>query len=206
MSSLQEGKAMSALVTVQRSEIIPEDLRDNIESRIKKGLLGPLSPDRESGPFMLYCCGDDFESISLKTNLPIDVLYVTAAHYGWLQKSASLKDKNGDFSPANIQKDIGNSLLIATSLAMKEQLEDVLSGRKKPSSCSLIPKNIGSLNKLMEMVSAMHNPESPIGNNATVVHAQNVQINQKVEEKKVSPEKAKENETKYNFVKGKEGS
>lgn len=195
---------MSALVTVQRSEIIPDELRYNIESRIKKGLLGPLSPDKESGPFMLYCCGDDFESISLKTNLPIDVLYVTAAHYNWLQKSASLKDKNGEFSPSNIQKDIANSLLIATSLAMKEQLEDVLSGRKKPSSCPLIPKNIGSLNKLMEMVSAIHNPESPLGNNATVVHAQNVQINQNIEEKKVSPEKAKENEAKYKFVKGKE--
>ena len=189
---------MSLIVTTERSDIIPVEKKQEIIARIRKGLLGPLSPEREAGAFMLYCCGDDFESISLKTNFPLDIIYVTAAHYGWDIKAKALRSESGDFNPVNIQKNLANSLLIATYMSVQEELKDVLAGKKSASDCKLIPNNIKSLQTLMDMVSNVHNP-GVAGNQGTVVHAQNVQINQVAEPK---PEKKEENEIKYAVLKG----
>jgi len=202
----------SLIVAVQKSDLIPEDIRPILESRVKKGLLGPLSPEREAGPFMLYCVGDDMEAIALKTNFPRDVLYVTAIHYDWKEKSSLLRSDSKDFNPANIQKDLAHTLLVATYLATKEQLQDVLAGRKKASQCSLIPKNVQALDKLMNMVSALSAPETSVAPGGTVVHAQNVQINQSGSEgdgkletltDEEMEEKKKEREIKYKALRDK---
>lgn len=173
----------SLVAAVQSSELVPVEEKEKIESRVRKGLLGPLSPEREAGPFMLYCCGDDLETIALKTNFPKDILYVTAIHYDWDNKAASLRSDSKDFNPINIQKDLAHSLLVATYMAAKEQLQDVLAGRKSPSQCPLLPKNMHSLEKLMNMITEMNKPPEGAGSHqypgsGTVVHAQNVQINQ----------------------------
>ena len=191
---------MSLIVSVNRSEIIPAELKDSIESRIRKGLLGPLAVEREAGAFMLYCIGNDFADISLKTNFPVDVLYVTAAHYDWIGKSAALRNKLGDFNPLHIQKDLTNSLMITTYLAIQEQLAEVLSGRKKASECPLIPKNIKDLERFMAMISNVYTPETT--GNGTTVHAQNVQIINNPEIKQVSPEKEAERAVKYKVLRG----
>ena len=205
---------MEALTASPQSvDLIPVEEREAIESRKRKGLIGPLSPERETGPFMLYCCGDDLDAIALKTNFPKEILYVTAVHYDWTKKSEGLRDGTQAFNPLNIQKDLAHSLLVATSLAVKEQLKDVLSGRKSASQCPLIPKNMQSLEKLMTLITALNTaPEASAGKGGTVVHAQNVQINQSGQSQEksgiveVSEEemeaKRQEREAKYKALKG----
>lgn len=171
----------SLVALVGDSSLVPIEEKEKIESKLRKGLIGPLSPERESGPFMLYCCGDDLDAISLKTNFPKEILYVTAVHYDWPAKSQSLRGDSKDFNPLNIQRDLAHSLLVATYMAAKEQLADVLAGRKKPSQCPLLPSNMHSLEKLMNMITEMNVPangDNSIPQGGTVVHAQNVQINQ----------------------------
>ena len=202
----------SLIAAVTTSEIIPEDARKQIESRVRKGLLGPLTVERESGPFMLYCCGDTFEDIAIKTNFPIDVLYVTAIHHNWEERSKSLKIKGKAFDPANLQKDLSHSILVATYMAAQEQLQDVLAGRKKASQCPLIPKNIHALERLMGMITALNSAEGSVPPGGTVVHAQNVQINQNSKEvptvqnaefvDEETEERKKERAEKYKLLRG----
>ena len=174
---------------------LDEEKKEQLLRQASVGALSFLSPDREAGPFMLFCCGESLEEISVKTNVPMPILLVTAMQYNWADKSAILRQ-----DPADIQKSLTNSMLVATWMAAKEQLAGVLSGKIKASDCSLIPKNPAGVEKLMQMVNAVNGiqaapttPSAPIS-----VTANNVQINQTpTNTPQVSEEKSD---------KGKEGS
>jgi hypothetical protein len=62
-----------------------------------------------------------------------------------------IENNNNEDFIKNIQKDLANTILIVTKIAMEKQLADVLSGKLKPNQCRLIPNNIHSLQKLMEI-------------------------------------------------------
>lgn len=167
---------MNDLVPIGPRALLDPDEIECIKAKARKGTVAALSREREEGPFLLFCCGDDLHTIATKTGFPVDVIYMTAESYEWERKAAAIRSETGNFDPIKIQKELSKNLLIATHMAVQAQLKDVLAGRKSAAECPLIPKNIMALKQLMEMVSSLQNPEEK-GSNSTVVHAQNVQIN-----------------------------
>lgn len=205
---MQDIKAL-----VVRNELQLEQGKiDHLISLINARSLSYLSPEKEAGPFLLYCCGDDLERIATKTSLPLEVIFLTAIYYRWPEKAKLLQKDITAQSIQGLQKDIAKSLLVATYIAMQKQLGDVIAGRVDPKSCGLIPKNMQALDRLMNMVNEIN--EGPRDNNTggtrTTIQAQNVQINnnsnsetKKIEEpKELTPEQKKEREAMVKAVEG----
>lgn len=154
---------------------LPAEKVSDLTNLLAKRSISYLSPDREAGPFMLFLCGDSLETISLKTNLPKDIIILTAIQYKWDEKANTLQKGMTELGTQTLQKEMAKSMLVATYIAVQKQLGDVISGRVSPAECPLIPKNIQSLEKLMTMISNITAPpEAKPG--TTNVSAQNVQI------------------------------
>lgn len=162
-------------IVIRNEYNLPEDqVKRLINTLYQKGI-SYLSPDKEEGPFLLYAMGNDFETIALKSNYPIDVIYLTAMRYDWKNK-ITLLSKIKDLTPQEIQRDLANTLLMATWISIQRELGEVISGKIEANRSKLIPKSTKALNELIDMVNKVNgigeqNP-APIS-----VNAQNVQIN-----------------------------
>jgi len=165
-----------------------------LSNRVKQGIAKQLSPEKEGGPFLFYLTGSDLKTVSQKSNIPYDVICLTAIHYNWPDKARNVRgliesEDNGDYIKA-IQKDLANTILIVTKLAMEKQLADVLSGKLKPNQCRLIPNNIHSLQKLMEILNTLNGvDEASIPKSGSIVTGKNVQINNYIQEKEKESKK-----------------
>jgi len=190
-----------ALLTESNNLGLSQEAIERLQRQLKSGITAPLSPERESGPFMLWCCQDSLEIISIKCNIPIDVIYATAIKYDWVAKAGVL---HGDVK--SIQKSIATSLLVATFMTIQKDLADVLAGRKSADKCKLMPQNIVGLERLMAMVSDVMG-DAQLGKEvpgSTVVHAMNVQINNQLPEAPTKPrESAEEINAKFELLRGK---
>jgi hypothetical protein len=157
----------------------------------KQGL-APLSPDKEQGLFLLYASGYDIDAIAAKTNWPKDVIMVTAINYKWATKARILITQgNVTNMPLFLQKELVNSVLIATFVSYQKELGEVIAGKRQAKDCALIPSSQGSLEKLINLVSSVNGAAPPPDKPTTVVHAQNVQINQGSETKEPPKEPPK---------------
>lgn len=163
---------------------LPKERVDSLINSLRQRSISYLSPEKEGGPFLLYCCGDDLEKIALKTNYPIEVILLTAMQYKWHTKTSLLQKTLSDNGLLDIQKDMAKMILVATQTSIQKQLGDVIAGRLDPEKCQLIPKTIKGLNELMSMVNGITDkikdlenpPQAPQA--AITVQATNVQINQ----------------------------
>lgn len=150
-----------------------------------------LSPEREMGVFLLYSIGDDLETIAVKTNLPRDIILATAIHYRWPEKVKYLQ--KDALNPVFLQKELANTLLVATYQAMIRDLGQVIAGTKESKEVGLIPKNMAALQNLMDMVSKLNTiPSEPVpqapGQSTTVIHASGpVQVNNQLPQGPVAP-------------------
>lgn len=184
---------------IVRNELgLPQEAVARLLTQNGRKALYALSPDKEPGPFLLFCCGDDFDTIATKMNLPRDVIVATAIQYRWPDKARTLNRTDAGIVPGDLQKELVNTILVATIVAMQRDLGEVIAGRKEAKDCPLIPSSPQALQKLMEMVTALNNPAAapdPL-KPQTVVHATNVQINQALPETPKAlpetPEKAAE--------------
>lgn len=187
---------LKALI-VQNELALPQEQVDRLLSLNGRKGLYALAPEKESGPFLLFCCGDPLDTISAKMNLPRDVIVATAIQYRWPEKAKILNRKEAGIVPADLQKELVNTILVATVVAMQRELGDVIAGRKEAKDCSLIPSTPASLEKLMAMVTALNAGTPAPGGPApdptprTVIHAQNVQVNQGLP---AAPEKSPQRE------------
>jgi hypothetical protein len=179
-----------------RHDIIKNELGLSLEitnrllTSLGRGKLYSLSPDKESGAFMLYCIGNNFEEISIKLNLPLDVIITTAIQYSWFNKTKILK-KSPDTASVDMQKDLVNSILVATVISMQRTIGEVISGKADPKDCPLIPNSVASLEKLMNLMAMLNAPQSTDKgtNQTTVITTQNLQINNQAPVAKELPEK-----------------
>jgi hypothetical protein len=165
---------------IVRNELnLPREAVDRLLTQNGRKALYALSPDKESGPFLLFCCGDDFDTIATKMNLPRDVIVATAIQYRWPDKARMLNRTDSGIVPGDLQKELVNTILVATIVAMQRDLGEVIAGRKEAKDCPLIPSSPQALQKLMEMVTSLNNPTpaDPM-KPQTVIHATNVQVNQ----------------------------
>lgn len=163
---------------------LPKERVDSLLSSLKQRSISYLSPEKEGGPFLLYCCGDDLEKISLRTSYPIEVILLTAMQYKWNTKASLLQKTMNDSGLLDIQKDMAKMILVATQASIQKQLGDVIAGRLDPDKCQFIPKTIKGLNELMSMINGitdkikdLENPPQ-VPQAAITVQATNVQINQ----------------------------
>lgn len=156
------------------------DRVDRLKAQLAARQITYLAADKEAGPFLLYCCGDDIDTIAAKTNVPKDIVAVTALHYRWADKAAVLVGDKGAGGAMAIRREMANTLLIATFVAMQKQLGEVVAGRADASTCPLIPTSLGALEKLMAMVEAVNKPATaePAKTHTTIIHAENAQVNQ----------------------------
>lgn len=187
---------IQALV-VKNDLSLPQERVDSLVTLLKQRSLSYLSPEKEGGPFLLYCCGDSFEVVSLKTNYPIEVVLLTAMQYKWHTKANLLQKTLADGGLLDIQKDMAKMLLIATHTSIQKQLGDVIAGRLDPDKCALIPKSIKGLNELMTMVNGITDKVKEIENPSPkqvpiTVHGTNIQINHGAPEGKSKLERLKE--------------
>jgi len=155
---------------------------DRIRRLVATGSSSYLSADKEVGPFMLFLLGDDIETVAVKTGIPKDILLLTCHQYRWLEKRAAISTKEGEMVKG-IERSLLNNILVATYKAVSEEVGAVMAGKLKPSAAQFIPQSMQALQRLMEMVEKANqlvavggNP--PAAGGGTVVHAQNVQINQ----------------------------
>jgi hypothetical protein len=171
---------------------LPQERVNSLVNSLRQRSVSYLSPEKEGGPFLLYCCGDDLEKVALKTNYPIEVILLTAMQYRWNTKASLLQKTLSDANLLDIQKDMAKMLLIATHTTIQKELGDVIAGRLDPNKSSLIPKTIKGLNELMTMVNGITDKINDLNNPpqqpqaAITVQATNVQINQGVEQPKKS--------------------
>ena len=157
---------------------LSDEMLEKLTKLVRNRTLSYLSPEKETGPFLLYCTGTDFEGIANRCSYPLEVILLTALYYRWNEKMSGLGLTSIDNAPKEIQKDLANSLLIATYLSVQKQLGDVIAGRSDADKCLLIPKNVYSLEKLMDMVSNINGlkPQAESGGK-TIIQANNVQMN-----------------------------
>jgi len=170
---------VKALIVKNDLELSPE-AQNRLLTQFQHKSISYLSPEKEAAPFMFYCLGNDMEKIALKTNYPPEVIMLTAMYYRWPEKKVVLQREQIDMVPAELQKDLTNSLLVATVIEVQKQLADVAAGRKSAKDCPLIPTSMLEMEKLVGLVERVNKlkgtgPAVP-GNN--VIRAENVQINQ----------------------------
>lgn len=154
-----------------------------LENLMERGITAPLNSEKEGGAFLLYLMGDSLEEIATKTGTPKDVVLLTFLKYQWLSKKDVVLAAGMEKVIESINKDLANSLLIATHKIVKDQIAQVLSGKIAPEKCTYIPRSLHGLQQLIEMTSKANNliqdGEKKQGN--TIVQANNVQINQSLE-------------------------
>jgi hypothetical protein len=178
---------------------LPKDAVDKLLSMNGRNQLVPLSPDRESAPFLLYCCGDDLELIAAKMTLPRDVITATAIQYRWPEKAKLMRKDGNAAIPNDLQRDLVNSILVATFVAMQRQLSEVVAGKREIKDCALIPSSPAALEKLMNMVTTLNAPVvatkgGPVADPVhtgpqTIIHAETVNMGQAPEKPVDSEEK-----------------
>lgn len=155
------------------------------ERRIVTSGTSPLSPDKEVGPFLLYLLGDDVETVALKTSYPKDTIQITCQQYNWQAKrDVLLTSETGNTLIKDVEKSLLDNILMATYVAAMKQVGEVMTGKLDAAKCSLIPTSMQGLQRLLEMVEKANglvatNQKAPEAG-TTVVHADNVQINQGV--------------------------
>jgi hypothetical protein len=174
---------INALV-VNNNLNLPQEKITNLLSGLKNKTISYLSPDKETGCFLLYACGSSYEEIAIKTSYPVDIIMLTAIYYRWWEKVATLGIIDTNNSTSELQKDLLNTLLVATSVSIKKQLGDVIAGRIDAKHCPLIPKSPLALKQLMDMINEMNAPKEEV-KPQTVIHGTNVQVN--MSENKVEP-------------------
>lgn len=158
-----------------------KNLPANPERRIVPSGIAHLSPDKEIGPFLFYLLGDDLDAVSFKTGYPKDTLMATSARYGWEERRVTvMKDQQSGALIKDLEQSLLNNILVATYAVAMRQAGDVIAGRVDASKCGLIPSSMQGLQRLLEMIESANglvagNQEPPA---QTVVHAENVQINQ----------------------------
>jgi hypothetical protein len=129
---------------------------------------------------MLFLMGDSVEGVAAKTSYPLDVLIYTAAHYKWREKRDSFLEAGKHIDLVrDLEKSMLNNLLVATWQLINQEVGEVMAGKKALDACTFVPKSMTGVQKLLEMVDKINGmvapaPEQPT---QTVVHAQNVQIN-----------------------------
>lgn len=169
---------IKALVAKNDLDLQPDQVKRLTTLLHQKGI-SYLSPEKEEGPFLLYCMGDDLTTIALKSNFPSDIILLTAIRYDWKSKALLLNKVRGQTS-LEIQKDLANTMLMATWVSIQRELGQVISGKLSANDSKLIPKNAKALSELMDMVNKVNGVgEKPVPAPAgTVIHATNVQVNQ----------------------------
>jgi hypothetical protein len=164
----------SKSLIVQNNLSLPKESIDKLLSLYGRGSLHPLSPDKEAGAFLLFACGNDLDTIAIKLSVPKEVLYFTALHYNWHDKHKILNGHDVNMAK-ELQVDLAKTLLVATSIALKQELGDVISGKIKPSQSALIPKTPKALKETMEFIDSVLNPASSAPQGSII--AENVTIN-----------------------------
>jgi hypothetical protein len=166
---------------VVRNEMgLPKEQVDKLSRLLANRTVTYLSPDKEAGAFLLYSIGRTLPEIATQLSIPPEVIILTALQYKWQEKAILLQSQEGGLKTLqDLQKDLASSILVATLLTAQKELGDLIAGRIKPSECAWLPRNMQSLEKLMNMINNL-NPVAPAvpAPAPTVVHAQNVQINQ----------------------------
>lgn len=164
--------------------LAPVEVVRRVEGLLAKSQTGPLPNDREFGPFLLFALGDSIDEVAAKTGIPVDVVYLTAISYRWMEKREELARKGNVQLIMALQRQLVNNLLVATQASVLKQVGEVMSGKLAPEKCSLIPRSLHGLKALMEMVSDINNlvaANEAAPNNTTVIHAVGqVQVNQGV--------------------------
>lgn len=186
-------EALPAPVTLSALLCVDPELVEKISRDLSLGRAHPLSPDKEPGIALLFLCGDDLDQIASKTNYPKDIIIATAIKYGWLEKAQQLKTGRDESVLVEIKADLHRMLVLATYASLKKKLGDVIAGRVDATAVPLIPTTMVGLEKLMAMGQPAAIPPAPAPG-STVVHANQVQINQTaVEQPKVirDPDRAK---------------
>jgi len=170
-------------IIVRRNSLnLPTDQLTRIEKAVDKREISPVSAEKEAGLFLMYCMGDELDTIAEQTALPRDVVALTALTYDWQTKAQEIKKYRNGEKVGELQKDLINTILIATYASIKRELALVIAGKKEAYEVPLIPRKIEGLEKLMKMVSEINNLVTPAlpspGNGGTIIQAQNVQVNQ----------------------------
>lgn len=178
---------MTDLIVINTNELgLTDSEQKRIDKMIQDRSVHALAPEREIGPFLLYSVGDDISTIAIKTNLPKDVILATAIQYKWPEKARILKRES--LNPIFLQKELANTLLVATYKSLMDELGQVIAGKKDAKQVGLIPKNMTAFQNLMDMITKLNAPAAPNQPAPqTHIHAQNVQVNQQIaapEEKK----------------------
>lgn len=137
-----------------------------------------LSLETETGPFLLFLMGDSITAIADKVQYPKEVLAVTARTNNWVERKAAFT-ATGINVPGEIQKNLVNMILATTYLAVKGELAMVMKGERDASQTRFVPKNIGALQTLIEMVNSVNSLESDgKGKGKTPsISGDNVQVN-----------------------------
>lgn len=176
---------MSAVILRKQDGSTPPIPFDD-EQRAKKLIASNhfLSQEKEVGPFMLYLLGDDIESVAVKCGYPKDIVLATAVHYRWRDKREALIQKGKESEMVKeIEKNLVNSLLLASWRSISAEVGAVMSGKLDPGKSKFVPQSIAALERLLAMAERVNKlvvtdagatPEQKPG--TTVVNAQNVQI------------------------------
>lgn len=135
----------------------------------------PLSDGAELGPYLFFLMGETIQEISDKTGLPKEILALSARKHNWAERREKFTG-NGRTVPQEMQRQMANSLLVATFMAVSEEVKGVMSGEIHPSQAKFIPKNLNGLQTLVQMVTAISSAEEP-KKGSTVIKAENIQMN-----------------------------
>lgn len=177
---------MSAVV-LRKQDGSPPPIPFDDEQRAKKLIASNhyLSPEKEIGPFMLYLLGDEHEVVAQKCAYPKDVILATAIHYKWREKRMALIEKGRESEMIKeVEKNLVNSLLLATWRAITAEVGAVMAGKPIPGGTKFVPQSMQALERLLNMAERVNKliAADEVGKQTpaatTVVHATNVQINQ----------------------------
>jgi hypothetical protein len=117
--------------------------------------------------FSWFCLGKDTKSIAELTCIPEAVIIFTKIRYKWDVKYSAIKAQ-GKSPIADVTKDVAKQIFALTMMAVKKDIEEVMSGQKDPRTSNYIPKTTSQFAELCALV----NEEDPIP-----AHTTNVQVN-----------------------------
>ncbi len=133
----------------------------------------PLSQESETAPFLLFLLGETLEQISEKTNYPKETLALTARKYNWISRKTAFAGEQ-ETVVSQIQKNIVNTLLVASSIAIQKELAMVISGEIDATQCKFIPKNVSGLRQLIDLSNIVNRIAAP---GSVPIHGENIQVN-----------------------------
>jgi len=166
---------------------LPDSDVSRLENLMARGATSPLNTDKEVGPFLLYLIGNSLEDVASQVGAPKDVIYLTFLKYNWLAKKEQITKNGMQEAVKAIHRDMVNSVLLATSKHLKEQVAKVLSGELPAEKCSYIPRSLHGVRQLIEMSSEVNDIVEKVdqkNGGVTIIHAQNAQVNQNTEQPK----------------------